>query len=220
MSTKIYDAYRIKKSTDILSVLVKGKQIATTVIANDEKFLYQLHALSMVEASRTLEKNPEDHMAKRALKMNDENVIDIWWFEKVMGNAEKSLEHNPFDIYTSCSIFYDRNYWYIKFYPNYKFQYEIVDKLVEECGLEDYHYQNQCDPPEDISYAKYERRAKKWDILLAPDDNFRNGLQFTIFDAKEFSKLISKNYYQGKKTNEELYEHLAYKFDKKLKQND
>lgn len=218
MSTKIYDAYRIKKSTDILSVLTKGKEIAKNIIANDWKLLYQIHALSMVEASRTIEKDPEDHLAQRALKMNEDNNIDNWWLEKVMEKAEKDLSYNFLDVYTTCSIFYDRKYWYIKFYPNYEFQYEMINKIVEESNLEDYHYQNQSDPPDGISYAKFNRRAKKWDKLLAPDDNFRNGFQFTLFDAKEFSKLMSKNYYQGKKTNEELYEHLVYKFDKKLKE--
>jgi len=218
MSTKIYDAYRIKKSTDILSVLTKGKEIVKNIIANDWKLLYQIHALSMVEASRTIEKDPEDHLAQRALKMNEDNNIDNWWLEKVMEKAEKDLSYNFLDVYTTCSIFYDRKYWYIKFYPNYEFQYEMINKIVEESNLEDYHYQNQSDPPDGISYAKFNRRAKKWDKLLAPDDNFRNGFQFTLFDAKEFSKLMSKNYYQGKKTNEELYEHLVYKFDKKLKE--
>lgn len=214
MSTKIFDAYRIKKSTNILSILVKGKEIASTIIGNDKDFLYRIHALSTLAAIQAAEKNPDDRQAKRVLELNEKNGVDIWWIEEQLIKAEKSLQYNPLDVYTSCSIFYDRKYWYVKFYPNSKIQYNIVDTIVKDFGLEDYHYQNQTDPPEDISYPAFERRAKKWDQLLAPDDNFRNGFQFTLFDAKEFGKLISRNYYQGKKTNEELYSHLAYKFNK------
>jgi len=216
MSTKIYDAYRIKKSTDILSVLVKGKEIAKNIIAADEKYLYMIHALSMVKALDTLKNNADDVHAKNAIKMNEENLIDDWWLFNQLEKANKSMVKDPLDVNISCSVFYDRNFWYLKFYPNTNMHYKILNQIVSDCDLEDYHYQNQCDPPDNIPYKTYENRAKKWDKLLAPDDNFRNGFQFTIFDSHDFRNLISKNYYMGKKTNEELYEHLAYKFDKKL----
>lgn len=214
MSTKIFDAYRIKKSTDILSLLVKSKEIAATIIANSADLLHLIHANTTLAALNAVKNNPEDRRAKRVLELNENNDIDLWWIKMQLEKLEKDIEYNPLDIYTSCSIFYDRKYWYIKFYPNSKIQIQIVDKIVEEFALEDYHYQNQTDPPEHIPYKTYQARDKKWDQLLGKDGTYNNGLQFTIFDANEFGNLVSRFYYQGKKTKEELYSHLAYKFDK------
>lgn len=215
MSTKIFDAYRIKKSTDILNLLVKGKEIAATIIANSADLLHLIHANTTITALDAIKNNPEDRRAKRVVELNEINDIDLWWIETQLEKAEKDPQYNPLDIYISCSIFYDRKYWYIKFYPNSKIQIQIVNKLVEEFGLEDYHYQNQTDPPENVPYKTYEARANKWDQLIGTDGTYRNGFQFTLFDAREFTNLVSRYYYQGKKTKEELYSHLAYKFDKK-----
>lgn len=213
MSTKIFYAYRIPKQVDVLKKLKTLKEMATEQIANNRILLGLIHVHVLDDAKREYEKDPSNHMAKYALEDNEKGIFDDFWAERVLEKAQRSLIKSHIDIYFECSIFYDNDFWYIKFFPNNKIYENLLGKL-ENLGFEDYHYQNQTDPPEDIPFEEYEKRGEIWDALLdSADGNYRDGFLYTIFDACEFKKLISRNYYTGNP----LYEHLAYDFGNKLK---
>jgi len=59
-------------------------------------------------------------------------------------------------------------------------------KLLFTCPLvEEYHYQNQCDQPENISNYRWETRRKDWDLALpGMGIPLYNGLEVTILDYK------------------------------------
>ena len=214
MSTKIYDAFRLPKGNDILKTLEKVREIFTEAVSKDETLLYCIHAVTTMEASIEFEKDPKNFIAKEVIEGNKNNNIDSFWIERYLEKISMSMERKPEDISIKCSVFYDDSYWYIKYFINGNWAYEPMMEAAKITGMEDYHYQNQSDPPEDISYEEYESRIEVWDKLLGEEGNYRNGFVYDIFDAYEFRKLLERNYYKGFKTNEELYSHLAYKFDK------
>ena len=212
MSTKIFYAYRIPKQVDILKKLKTLKEMATERVANNKVLLALIHAHTIEVAKKEYEKDSSNHMAKYALDGNDAGFFDELYVEMVLKKQASSPYKSSIDITFECSVFYDNDFWYVKFFPNNGSFYKILEEL-EGLGFEDYHYQNQSDPPDDVLFEEYENRGRVWDKLLeSSDGNYRDGFLYTIFDAYEFRKLISKNYYNGKPK----YEHLVYDFGQEL----
>jgi hypothetical protein len=218
MSTKIYDAYRIPKSVDILKVMDKIKKMSTTHVQNNSNLLKLIHSYSYANALDVIKLNPKDSVeynkAKWFLNSMDKGGVCEYWIEDVLKRKSEKASKSILDVKFECSVFYDKRYWYIKFFPNSSWMYKVLTEVeVEIPQLEDYHYQNQSDPPDNIPYHQYEKRDEKWDELLGVDGNYRCGFTYTLFDEYEFRKLLTVNYYTGEK---DLYKHLAYKFDLKF----
>ena len=213
MSTKIFYAYRIPKEVDILRKLKILKNMAIDTIAKEEILLALIHSHVIYVAQDLYKEDPSNHMAKHALDCNASGKLDEFWTESVLKGESDSIHRTNLDIKLECSIFYDNDYWYVKFFPNNAIYYKFLEN-IKSLGFEDYHYQNQSDPPEDIPSEDYEKRSEVWDNLLeSSGGNYRDGFLYIIFDAYEFKKLISKNHYTGNP----LYEHLAYDFGRKIK---
>lgn len=151
-------------------------------------------------------------MAKYAIDENKKRKLDDLYLKLTLEENDRKPSKGIIGCEFTCSIFYDDDFWYVKFFPNYKWQYEVINEMSPE--FEDFHYQDQTDPPDDMEYEEFEKRGRKWDKLLeSSGGNYRDGFNYVIFDAHELCELIRKNYYTGKT---DYYSHLAYKFDSKF----
>lgn len=212
MSTKIYYAYRIPKSRDILKDLLRIKEIGMEMIAEDSKYLQLLHGLFMKDVAKKLKDNPNDrwNLETKKENINGEFNKHAFDFFRFLENNSKSSLKADMSTQFDCSIFYDRKYWYIKFFPNYGIEYRILEKAVEELQFEDFHYQDSTDRPENITARAYNAREKKWDELTeSSGGNYVNGFQYNIISPHSIKELITKFFWTGKP----LFDHLAYKFD-------
>ena len=211
MSTKIYNAVRISKKLDIKTIIDKMRQIAEEVVANDYNFLYMIHAITSAMAHDEKDANKIAASVYEDVMKNDFNFTTLTWMIDKVKKAELSLSINDLDCSMIGVVGYDEDYWYIKFFCNSGIARKIYNEIEKIEGVEDFHYQNQTDPPDDISYEDFEKRSKKWDELI-PNDKF-NSLPFevNIFDYDKLERLIRKYYWTGEK---DVYKHLAYKFDK------
>lgn len=212
MSTKIYDAYRISKKVDILSEINRVRELIIDSVRNNGGLLKMLHVGFILDA-----KKKDTPKAKYTLEQHEKGEFDDLGFRDFLNTIQNGIEKNFMDIHFNCSIFYDDEYYYLKFYPYNKIQSEFMGIVLKEINLEDFHYQNQTDPPDDIDFDEFKKRDEKWDELLKPaGGTYEYGFQVDIFSADIFLKLIHKNYFIGKP----LYEHLAYKFDIKFNIDD
>jgi len=220
MSTKIYDAYRLPKSIDILKELEKIKEFSKESVASNEVLLRMVHLYSYLQAisySQLEETKIKDvdvtiNKAKYFLKNSEDGDLDVYWISDVLTSLKSSVSRGMFDLNFNCSVFYDNDYWYVKFFVNDGWQQRVLSRMETELpDFEDFHYQNQSDSPENIPYDEFKQRDTKWDELLGKSGTYRNGFQYTIFDESDLTELMRKNYYTGEK---DLYKHLAYKFDK------
>lgn len=186
MSTKIYDAYRIPKSEFkdkfITDVLYDLKQETIDRFFESDDLLKGIHQqlLIWVKKNKT-EKEFESFV--------ESNYIPDWELYDYMQECEqqttKSLYY--FDIDFDCSVFEDEGYWYLKFYANQRWQWDLLKKWEDEFDwFEDFHYQNQTDPPEDIPYDEYKKRDDKWDELCKGEYNYKNGLHYHFMDSYIF----------------------------------
>jgi hypothetical protein len=223
MSTKIYDAYRVPKNIDILKELEKIKEFSKESVALDGELLRMVHLYSHLEATKWARLDENIDIGEIRVKLNSskyfleqhlKGYLDIFWITDVLQSLKSSVSRDIFDLNFACSVFYDTDYWYVKFFVNDGWQRRVLSRMEAELNLfEDFHYQNQSDPPDDISYTEFKQRDSKWDELLGQLGTYRGGFQYTIFDEYDFKELLTENYYRGEN---DLYKHLAYEFDQKF----
>lgn len=203
MSTKIFYAYRVPKSQDILSFLNEMTDYHTDRIANDGKLLELIHKLALSDA-----RGRDDFSAKTALDSNEKGQLFEFYVKGWLEENKNKNRYECIDVDFEVSVFYDNDYWYLKFFPNMGAEYDTIKHF--EGRMEDYHYQNSSDPPEDIPYEEYVARDEKWDELLKySGGNYSKGLLYNIFTSDYFLDLLTKYHYTGEKN---LYKHLAYEF--------
>jgi len=209
MSTKIFNAYRINKEVDILKILKNIREKFTEEVSKNGDYLKIIHTTIMYNLAKKIKNDPNNKFYKSIVDDNKKGKFDILTCMDILYMNQYSYDKINYSTKFECSIFYDEDYWYVKFYPNENIQYNFLKK-IEEFGFEDYHYQNQTDIPENISDEEYEKRGEKWNNLLNDDYDFTDGFNYEIFGPDFFKKLLTKKYYTGK----DIYEHLDYKFDR------
>lgn len=213
MSTKIFEAYRIKKSEvdNIIDLVNQWREDCTEFMKGYEEVHKQIHTGCFYWMTFN---HDGEELEKKIDKFNEDPVF--WEIQRYLRESENSLTNDL--VYTSVrlrvSIFMDNDYWYFKFFPNDRWSYKFLSML--EAGypeLEDFHYQNQTDPPEDIPEDEYRARDEKWEELCRGTNDYTTGLMFDIMDSTQFNRLLTKHYYTGEK---DLYKHLPYDYSKPL----
>ena len=194
MSTKIYDAYRIPKSEFenefIMNILKKLKDETYDFFIHNEDILKGIHILTMVWLKAVKE---DEERFEKFVNGEDFTINTISnYLQECERQTQKSLYY--FNIDFNCSVFEDKDYWYVKFFRNQRWQWDLLNEWEEKYEwLEDYHYQNSTDPPENISYEEFKKRDDKWDELTGDVDSYVNGLQYTFMDAHQFYMLVSRS---------------------------
>lgn len=211
MSTKIWEAYR----------LPKDKLNEITDILHDTLFNYYIFFIKTVidnmKPEYIAEKLKEDDKKNYAVflyKNYDEKLIpnkmdrvkyEIY-IEEAIKAAAKSERTLIYDIECGFNCWFDDKYAYIiPIYSLGMFGWDRI-KLVFPTYVEDYHYQNSTDKPENITQEEWETREAKWKELclgegkashnarrfyheiinLCPPDNInsRVELELSIFPEK------------------------------------
>jgi hypothetical protein len=223
MSTKIYDAYRVAKKHDLTTIIREMRAHATEALANSKEKLELIHIVAVAYANK---EKDNDWRAKQCVDEAIEGKFShdtLYWIEKLMKESTISMERDMIGATLKASISYDHTYWYFKFFANSPVERLMLNAREKMTEVEDYHYQNQTDPPEGIPYSQFEKRCKKWESLMIDDRYNTMPLETTIFDQCSFTDLTRRYWWQGKT---DLYPHLAYKFDtrfyklKKVNEND
>lgn len=75
------------------------------------------------------------------------------------------------------------------YFGNYKIQQYLVD---QPDFLQDYHYQNMTDRPDDISESAWEKREQDWDEAIGPDYiPKQHGFAIELFDTNNVMGIFS-----------------------------
>lgn len=213
MSIKIYDAFRVSREKDIKGLIKQMRSIASDEVANSEDYLCSIHAIASADALKNKDNN---EAAMRAYEEVLENTFGLFiesWMLNLVKNAEKSLEKNILDCSLKAVCTFDDKYWYIKFFCNSGISRKMLNVISEKLELEDFHYQNQTDIPEEISQEEYDKRRDKWNELLTDLNLSFESFPFEIiiFDSNKLERLLFEFNYNEKE--------LAYKFNKTYRQN-
>ena len=165
MSTKIWVAYRLKKSADLWPFVHDVRLKATAVLKRELEAVYAQVMGGVDQTSEPYLKALEDYRG-------DAWRAQLYIAEKFVRDAYKvsdtSPERNYFDFDVSIGIRQFEKKLYIIPYCDMRMK-KVLDFLRRDRRLEDYHYQNQTDKPKRISNKAWEERARVWNGMDAAD---------------------------------------------------
>lgn len=154
MSTKIYYAYRIKKS----------RFIEFLDLAHDQMFYLALGQIKLLMRDIKIDEKEYNNAIKKYAPNNKakQKRMKRWrQFETVITHCKKAannIEKSIFDIDCGLNIWLYNQYIYIiPIGP-----YWISNNLNFPEWVEDYSYWNNVDPPEDINFNKWKKRGDIW----------------------------------------------------------
>lgn len=139
MSTKIYYAYRMK-SEFLADFMMKLEDKRNEMYKEARKKVIEYLVLNKVDVS-------VDEFMLKHLKKRESIFYDL-------------------DLNTSLSISVQKDgFTYIKLFGTQNGINELHDFFTSLLYVEDYHYQNQTDHPEDTTYEDFQKRGEKWDKI-------------------------------------------------------
>lgn len=178
MGTKIYNGYMARMGlVDLLNEF--KKMVEPFDILKKTEYTRELVRSSVFEIDKRVA-NGEDADQEKILDEKHEK------FEKEIENTILLRKRSPsIDFSVRCSVFP------LKKNKTLILLFEDNDKALELWNsyafIEDYHYQNQCDPPTNISKHLWDKRRTDWDLVLGgngcgtPRDN---GYLFEFSDER------------------------------------
>ncbi len=174
MSTKIYNGYYSYLKLEPLLVKLK-------IVLNDFK------KLKVDEYSKLLVEESLAIIDKKSLTETSFSQIDILSeiYKKHRDSIADAKKTNhrlmeDIDFSASCVLFPCNKKTLILFYSDNKKVQEFWENLD---FIHDYHYQDQCDKPDDIPRREWNLRHKNWNKVLGNDGwgiPSENGLTFTF----------------------------------------
>ena len=250
MSTKIYDAYKFPKklSLDELNQRILQQSFFVTRHAQKlylEKFLkefvrfYDQHKVhsrkwateTIVHLNEKLASGKLEDRYARSIKelINIRNAL-------IAENYNSAIVNLDWYIQQHIEMF-KANRRYADF--DYNFESKIViiptkakilamtfgnpylnGTLVTRLGLEDYHYQNQTDRPENISKKSWDIRKKVWDNAIGPDYiPINHGFEYTLVDDLSISLIgirLTDDKYSDKLFTKQTIKELLPDFDSRV----
>lgn len=185
MSLKIYNGYILKEQLDMYElnkfmdelrkkVNLEGRKRIQNMVIKDFLYFYyygKVHGADKIK--EMVEKTAEDLRVNHIWKA----LLDGDWsklFHKVYWRILKEI-HEASNDQTLDSLTYDFSSELMFFPLKTKtllmyFGYFDVKGMITGSGqILDYHYQNQTDRPENISYEEWKQREADWNEAIGPD---------------------------------------------------
>lgn len=165
MSTKIYDAYRIKEDIknfdEVHTFILKIRDNIFNILKEDYNNRYIKECVTLYDFAilGKLELLGFEGIDDKSFFGNTYDV-----FSKEERNIKVKKERNPcYDFFCDFVLFYNDNRFYLKFYCESKRVVEYINSLKE---IEDYSYWNNSDAPDNVSEEEWDEREKTWDKIF------------------------------------------------------
>lgn len=170
MSTKIFDAYRVRPDADLWTVLrdIEAKAKANVIEKLRAFYIEKMEGID--PESEAYRKSSANH------RDGSEAFNRLWLVDEIIRERAResatSLKRDEYDLDVSIAITQHRTGYYLRaFCDNASMLGGSLDFLAQHPDLEDFHYQNQTDPPEDVSDEAWEERKAIWNEM-ASDHGF------------------------------------------------
>lgn len=164
MSTKLYYGIRFKSRSmaDILQQLVSIRK-ETVKLANDLLTVEEIKDFIVLNNLTNSYKYVIFNALKNDLDAKCRTILSI-------------------NFNFTISLIPEKNgYVYGYYFADHQQEYfKMIEPFVD-----DYHYQNQCDKPDDISTQDWSCRRKKWDKLLGYDSFAQRAFNFIMVNSSD-----------------------------------
>jgi len=152
MSTKVYDAYRLAKGIDLWGYLriLQPKVLDRTV----DRYLEYFE----VGRAELAAKNP----GLGEKELDSKTILEL---DKACREAGETNQHHPFDFDVSMAIHEHEGRFYFRAFEGMASRGCLTGFLDEDSRVEDFHYQDQSDRPEEISRQAWAHRRGVWEAI-------------------------------------------------------
>lgn len=182
MSTKIYNAFRIKRRVDVWALLWRVRDQGI----NNVRLALREHYLDLVRRMRT---DDPSYLEQRSRFPHDvaEHVLRLTLaHEQVRAAYAKDLGSPYRDNYTldvSVALYPFKGRYYLRpFCESCSVVRGALDFVADLPELEDYHYQNQTDRPKHIGAREWSQRRKTWNGIFGRVNGLPNVLVIDVLD--------------------------------------
>jgi hypothetical protein len=165
VSTKIYDAYRIKPDADVWAVLEDIRDRGEREVVNRMKAFY-------CEQMDEIDPDSPEYQAARLESPNSSDVaLRLRMVETNVREGYKRsvtrMEKDRYDLNVSVAMSRHGASFYVRaFCDSSSLLCGSLDFLKRHPGLEDFHYQDQADRPKGISEESWEERRRVWGEMM------------------------------------------------------
>lgn len=227
MSTKIYDAYKLTGDYDLMSLnkalsdlrkLVTGQcedLIANIVVRKFLKLYYMtlLHETNIHIDADTITTTVLDRIAQHDMK-------SAWGYlyckiTSEIADTSNTTRPSCYNFHNNLLLFPLKDKILAMYFGN-----TDIRRFIENHKMfEDYHYQNQCDKPDDISDEEWDKRESDWNDAIGPDYIPANhGWQVQLFNPENVMPIFNPNRIKTIvfPTDESITKILAKTFDKSI----
>jgi hypothetical protein len=189
MSTKIWEAYRVREVHDVWEVLWDIRRRAEK---NVRRTLTKLYDALIAEAKLP----PEAHELLRTYATDrpidperfgylDASRFVVENFRKTIGRSERSI----WDLSVSVAVRRgSRRRFLLIPYPGSGLLSSSLAFLRRHAALADFHYQNSSDRPSHITAQAWAGRARTWEPLL-DDDRWQDKLELSIVSVEGWFRI-------------------------------
>lgn len=174
MSTKIYDAYRMPRSVDLFLFQTRLRELAMPVRR-------ALDAREIIETAADRLAVTRVAGVNAAPKSNTTNPVFAAvaeWDNDQREESPHSAFHDPHRFEVSFVAHGD---WIgFKLFTSRPDYMAVIEALTDEFGIEEFYYQNQTEPPEDVDDEAWDARRKFWDDAVGWKSWDECGLSFVL----------------------------------------
>lgn len=187
MSLKIYDAYRIKDSAKVWQVLADIRERGQREVVDRFRAYY-------VEEIETVNPESDVYRAARAKDSKQSEVslrLDLAETKLRQGamKSATSVRRDHFDLDVDVAMtWHDTGYYLRAFCDPVSMLGGSLDFLKSHPDVEDFHYQNQTEPPEGFTDEAWDERGRIWKEMMVPPDSgmFKNQVVVEISNWTAF----------------------------------
>lgn len=175
MSTKIYNGIKFK-SNNLNEILSQLQTIRTKLldICKSEEYVPQKNLIGFINYKKLIS-NIDDNESKLMFEIN-RKIQDA-----IILNDEDVCWLIPFNVTVFVIPFEDGNFYGGLFCDNNIARYYFDDYI------EDFHYQDQTDKPDDISDEDWEKRRIIWDKIFESFWTFPEvGFKYEVLEGNDF----------------------------------
>jgi hypothetical protein len=199
MSTKIYNGYIFNKKVKNLNQAHKVlKKIRLSIELEAKKILSESAGRISVSIMDSLKYdclNEKQIEVLNTLKSNgySNSLLNevIWAVDKNVKDDVSSPYRMNYEYDLNCSVYlYELQNRVLLLY--YGQRPEFLKIFENHELIEDYHYQNQVDEPEDVSLKDFNKRGRDWNKVLGDMNPIQSGLKYTLLDISELWSLLPK----------------------------
>jgi hypothetical protein len=163
VSTKIYNAFRVKKSVDLWPFLWRLRDTARENI----KVALKAHYHDLV--NRISPEAPDYRKARAESDRPDHSIRLSLARDLVRNRFRENVTQSERDTYSlevSVAVYPHKGRYYLRtFCESASVLRDVLDFVEQLPELEEYHYQNQTDRPEEVSAREWSERKRVWEEI-------------------------------------------------------